>query len=247
MKKLRNWLLPLCTCLAVLAAALLPPRLSQLRDQQELHTVHTEALTADNNLPTQALTPEERITLVSWWSDAPDTLAFVSQELYQPEDLNQLEEDLSTELQNLAESGILPSALASEAPPVLYGTRLFLRETGNLAGARFLNVSTYVEEENFTTWMMLDEESGKVLWLELDYPELVKNVLSSAEDIGTAFLDRLGVAYLLVYSHPYGAVFQLAGCDVLYVVSIYRDHLSICPQSNWGTISDSKPTAVFVE
>lgn len=42
MKKWKNWLLPIFTCLVALCAALLPQRLSELRDRALLGAVHTE-------------------------------------------------------------------------------------------------------------------------------------------------------------------------------------------------------------
>lgn len=56
--------LPFLACLAVLEAALLPPRVSLLRDRSLAGAVHSEDPTLDNGLPPRPTALSQRISLL---------------------------------------------------------------------------------------------------------------------------------------------------------------------------------------
>ena len=60
MKRLKKWGLPLLTGIVVLAAVLLPERISELRDRQILNTAHTEPM-AQADLNAQEPTLPEKL------------------------------------------------------------------------------------------------------------------------------------------------------------------------------------------
>lgn len=226
MRKLKNWLLPLCTCLAALALALLPQRLSQMRDRSELSTVHTETLESDNNLPMQSLALEERVVLLSRWFANPDFLASVVQELYEPLDLTKAEERTIDALEELLEDNFLLSELVPDTLPNFYAHRLYLRGEESLSSATFLVIDSYDKEKDLTISAALDEETGKILRLMIYYPKL-EALLPSAAEIGEIFLDYLEISYLPTDSYAFEANFLLPGYDVVYMVSAGSDNLSI--------------------
>ena len=109
MKKWKNWLLPIFTCLVVLCAALLPQRLSELRDRALLGAVHTEELT-DDRLPVRPLSLTERLELLFLLQSEPESFTVVTQDLsakMTPEEMPALQTQVWEELKGLVEAGVL--------------------------------------------------------------------------------------------------------------------------------------------
>ena len=63
MKRAKAWALPAVTGLVVLAALLLPPQISALRDRQTLGTIHTELL-AEEELTIREATLAQKLALL---------------------------------------------------------------------------------------------------------------------------------------------------------------------------------------
>ena len=63
MRRLKKWGLPLLTGIVVLAAVLLPERISELRDRRILNTAHTEPM-AQADLNARAPTLPEKLELL---------------------------------------------------------------------------------------------------------------------------------------------------------------------------------------
>ena len=134
MKKWKNRLLPIFTCLVVLGAALLPQRLSELRDHTLMGTVHTEKLT-DNWLLARPLSLAERIELLTLWSDEPERFTVVTQELsvkMAPEEILALQTQVWKELRSLADAGIFPDEMLQEETSDLSGERTSVRLSDDL-------------------------------------------------------------------------------------------------------------------
>ena len=140
MKKWKNRLLPIFTCLVVLGVALLPQRLSELRDHTLMETVHTEKLT-DNWLLARPLSLAERIELLTLWSDEPERFTVVTQELsvkMAPEEILALQTQVWKELKSLADAGIFPDEMLQEETSDLSGERTSVRLSDDLRSTTFL-------------------------------------------------------------------------------------------------------------
>lgn len=160
MKKWKNRLLPIFTCLVVLGAALLPQRLSELRDHTLMGTVHTEKLT-DNWLLARPLSLAERIELLTLWSDEPERFTVVTQELsvkMAPEEILALQTQVWKELKSLADAGIFPDEMLQE-------------ETSDLSGERTsVRLSDDLRSTTFCGWIDLTNGAGCIypsLWMQI--------------------------------------------------------------------------------
>lgn len=225
MSKVKLWFLPILTCAVMLAAVILPQRLSLWRDEALLNTLHTEELQAENALPTRPLSLPEQMALVSLFEADGDSLTSVTQELGQD---SQVEAMVRTELERLCSNGILAPELLPEDLSNFFSYRVYLRMPGTISGASFLVMEGYSKQENIYFSLLLNEEDGYALRLELSHPAIQK-FIGEPLDIGTAFLDRLGVENTCVGYGPYDAVFTTPDSTLEYMVSMEGDLLRIVP------------------
>lgn len=230
MRNWKNWLAPILTGLTVAALALLPLRLSTLRDQQLTGTVHTEALAEDSNFPAKPPELIRRLQLLAQQRELADRLTIIGQEL-EGRALTENVELAREELAALVEAGVLPDALDSDNAQ-LFGSKLYLRDQADLSSAGFVNLGGYDKASGEYRSLVLDAETGLLVDLELDCAWILKEPLDAAE-AGAAFLDRLGVAYQLVDNSPLWACFRLQGAPVLYYATIGRTTLRIGPWLDW--------------
>lgn len=230
MRNWKNWLAPILTGLTVAALALLPLRLSTLRDQQLTGTVHTEALAEDSNFPAKPPELIRRLQLLAQQRELADRLTIIGQEL-EGRALTENVELARGELAALVEAGVLPDALDSDNAQ-LFGSKLYLRDQADLSSAGFVNLGGYDKASGEYRSLVLDAETGLLVDLELDCAWILKEPLDAAE-AGAAFLDRLGVAYQLVDNSPLWACFRLQGTPVLYYATIGRTTLRIGPWLDW--------------
>lgn len=230
MRNWKNWLAPILTGLTVAALALLPLRLSTLRDQQLTGTVHTEALAEDSNFPAKPPELIRRLQLLAQQRELADRLTIIGQEL-EGRALTENVELARGELAALVEAGVLPDALDSDNAQ-LFGSKLYLRDQADLSSAGFVNLGGYDKASGEYRSLVLDAETGLLVDLELDCAWILKEPLDAAE-AGAAFLDRLGVAYQLVDNSPLWACFRLQEAPVLYYATIGRTTLRIGPWLDW--------------
>ena len=230
MRNWKNWLAPILTGLTVAALALLPLRLSTLRDQQLTGTVHTEALAEDSNFPAKPPELIRRLQLLAQQRELADRLTIIGQEL-EGRALTENVELARGELAALVEAGVLPDALDSDNAQ-LFGSKLYLRDQADLSSAGFVNLGGYDKASGEYRSLVLDAETGLLVDLELDCAWILKEPLDAAE-AGAAFLDRLGVAYQLVDNSPLWACFRLQEAPVLYYVTVGRTTLRIGPWLDW--------------
>ena len=236
MRNWKNWLAPILTGLTVAALALLPLRLSTLRDQQLTGTVHTEALAEDSNFPAKPPELIRRLQLLAQQRELADRLTIIGQEL-EGRALTENVELARGELAALVEAGVLPDALDS-VNVQLFGSKLYLRDQADLSSAGFVNLGGYDKASGEYRSLVLDAETGLLVDLELDCAWILKEPLDAAE-AGAAFLDRLGVAYQLVDNSPLWACFRLQEAPVLYYVTVGRTTLRIGPWLDWEALDRS--------
>ena len=228
MRRLQAWLLPLLTVLTVLTVTLLPRHLLTMQDQKRMGQVHTEALTTENLLPTQPPDMTQRIELLVRWMETSDAMS-AQQELSDDAIYTELTDALLDALARMAEGGVLPAELLPESIPFTEATQLYLQQ--QLTGAKYYILDTPIHTENAHLWAVLDGDTKQLLWLELVHPvmeDLFFDSLSPA-DIGTFFLESLGVENDLTAAEKFDAVFQTANPNVQYVVSLDPCSLKIAP------------------
>lgn len=241
MRNWKNWLAPILTCLTVVALALLPLRLSILRDGELTGTVHTEALAEDSNFPAKPPELVRRLQLLAQQREQADSITIIGQEL-EGQALTENAELARGELAALVAAGVLPDALDSDNAQ-LFGSKLYLRDQTDLSSAGFVNLGGYDKASGEYRSLVLDAETGLLVDLELDCAWILKEPLDAAE-AGAAFLDRLGAAYQLVDNSPLWACFRLQGAPVLYYATIGRTTLRIGPWLDWESPELSQGAAL---
>lgn len=243
MRSWKNWLAPILTGLTVAALALLPLRLSTLRDNALTGAVHTEALAEDSNFPAKPPELARRLQLLAQEAELPDTLTVIGQDL----DGNALTESIALarqELAALADAGILPRELEPDNTE-LFAAKVYLRDQADLSSAGFINLGGYDRTSGEYRSLVLDTETGLLVSLEVDSMWIRKEPLAASE-VGAAFLDRLSVEYEIYPKGQYDwACFRLSGAPVLYYATIGRTTLRIGPWLDWETIDLSKSHSGF--
>lgn len=241
MSKVKRWFLPILTCAVMLASVILPQRLSLWRDETLLNAPHTEELQAENELPTRPLSLPEQMALVSLFDADSGSLTSVTQELGQD---SQAETMVRAELERLCSNGILAPELLPEDLSNFFSYRVYLRMPGTISGASFLVMEGYSKRENIYFSLLLNEEDGYALRLELSHPA-IKKFLGEPLDIGTAFLDRLGVEHSCIGYGPYDAAFAAPDSAIQYTVSLEGDLLRIVPwpEGETGVSTDASASA----
>lgn len=241
MRNWKNWLAPILTGLTVAALALVPVRLSTLRDGELTGTVHTEALAEDSNFPAKPPELPRRLQLLAQQRELADSLTIIDQVL---EDRALIEnaELVREELAELIEAGVLPEEIDAGGAN-LFGSKLYLRDQTELSSAGFVNLGGYDKGSGEYRSLVVDAETGLLVDLELDSVWILKDPPDAAE-AGAAFLDRLGVAYQLTAHEDHGggaywACFRLQGAPVLYYATIGRSTLRIGPWLDWETLDRS--------
>ena len=165
MRNWKNWLFPILTALTVAALSLLPLRLSTLEDGRLAETVHAEPLTADNNFPFKPPELPGRVWLLVQYHSMPEFLTIVQQEP-EAEKQKELSAQARTELQKLAELGILPET-SGVYNADFSASLLYLRDQRDLSSASFAMLDAYDQKAGKILSLYLDQESGHILALEL--------------------------------------------------------------------------------
>ena len=242
---MRNWkngLFPVLTALTVAALALLPLRLSTLEDVELAGTVHAEPLTADNNFPFKPPELPGRVWLLVQYHSMPEFLTIVQQEP-EAEKQKELSAQARTELQKLAELGILPET-SGVYNADFSASLLYLRDQRDLSSASFAMLDAYDQKAGKILSLYLDQESGHILALEL-FSKQLRDFPAAAETIGRTFLEDLGLEYELLEAHEdSSAGFRLADSRALCWVQRYRDFMGIILHIDLETVDSDTLTAM---
>lgn len=239
MRNWKNWLFPLLTCLTVAALALLPVRLSALRDGQLTGTVHAEPLSGDSNFPFKPPELPGRIWLLSQYQTFPDRVVLMEQYLERDSgDWRNAVDMAGAELEALYGAGILPFHIEKPYldPSVV---RLYLRNPENLSSAGFLLMEADVKKTGSYMNLILDIETGKALAVDLsskaNYPFDALPL-----ELGKAILDRLELDYIPEEGNDVTASFRLpeSGSE-FWVVNESGRWLNFSFQPDWSTIDEA--------
>ena len=174
MKQVKKWLLPALTCLLAAGAVLLPPYLSQARDDRQFGQVHTELLEAGPLPAQEAPTLLDRLELYVRWRDLRETIpSFRS-----PEEASAglAEELIRAGLERLVEGDVFPfpaqTLWTEKYLPDLSVTSwsyvlLWDPEQGVAQQEPYTLWELSAEMGTGSVWMALDTESGLPLYFDL--------------------------------------------------------------------------------
>lgn len=240
MRDWKNRFAPLFTCLMVLALALLPLRLSLLRDESLTGTVHAEELAADSNFPARPPELPMRLQLLARQLEgAPDAVTIISQTL-EGEALNRAARQAGGELEELVRAGVLPGEVTAYGG-TLSGRRVYLRDQTDLSSAGFLELNACNGRTGEHLNLCLDGETGRLVALEMDIRLVSKSGLNPAA-LGETLLDRLGLAYTRIPNDFASAAgFRLSDSRTLYWVIRDWNTLRLTPQVDWEAATVSTP------
>ena len=229
MRRLDKFLLPLLTCLVVLGAILFPQQLSQWRDRAVWNGPHTEELKTENDLPTQPLSLAERMLLLARYSDDTDKYTEITVIFQEQESDDEAAALLRAELERLSRLGVLPTGPLMAELSGFHAQRCYLRSPEEIRGASFWTIDAYSKAEDLWLYLILDEETGYALQLDMVGPVL-DDFDPKADRVGALFLEGLRLEYWLEGSEEYIARFALPETDCRCVVRKGWDYLRISPE-----------------
>jgi len=244
MRNWKNWLFPLLTCLTVAALALLPLRLSTLRDGQLTGEVHAEPLSGDSNFPFKPPELPGRIWLLVQWQEFPETLTVMAQEL----EGGDRDRELQRLRQALAElEPLLPPETAELLSWLDDGDwsleRYYLRDQTDLSSASFTRAAFTDKYGRLYFLAVLDGESGQILSLELGSVKGLTSAFDTRE-LGEALLDRLGLAWEpLENSEDWCTSFRLPACKSTFLTAWNEFDLGFGFRMDWSAIDSSMAEA----
>lgn len=192
MKHLRKCGIPVLTGLVVLAALLLPERISALRDRQTLGAIHTVPL-AEEDLTVREIALPEKLELLGRAILDPDLEVFsTTQSLPLPGEpgAEQAEEAFFQSVGYLAEWGILPESFDLDTLEFQSGSRaVYVRSDGYQSASMLYLQGTTGNRDSF--WIVVDEETGLPVWIDCSLRSVSAKSLLSGEALGAHFLDGL--------------------------------------------------------
>lgn len=193
MTTVKKWALPGLTVLMVLAAIVLPQQLSSLRDLKTLDTIHTQPLSEDD-LAVRELPLPEKLALLARAIRYPDLEVYsTTQSLPVPGQpgADQAEAAFFQGIDCLADWGVLPESFDPDTLEFQSGSRAVYVEADSGQSVSML----YLQGENDSRdnfWLVVDEETGLPVWIDCSLRSVKQDLLSS-EELGTRFLEGLGV------------------------------------------------------
>ena len=192
MKHLRKCGIPVLTGLVVLAALLLPERISALRDRQTLGAIHTVPL-AEEDLTVREIALPEKLELLGRAILDPDLKVFsTTQSLPLTGEQGDELADVAffQSVGYLAEWGILPESFDLDTLEFQSGSRaVYVRSDGYQSASMLYLQGTTGNRDSF--WIVVDEETGLPVWIDCSLRSVPAKSLLSGEALGAHFLDGL--------------------------------------------------------
>ena len=176
MKLIKKWLLPILTCLIVIGAAVLPPYISQVKDDRQFAQIHTSELNADALPVWEGWDLLERLELFARWHTNHSEIIPSFQTVPDGEEAENVELaalTLSRALDCLIQAVILPDYLLKfplEHPNI---TRVLLWDPDSIGSREpmvFWEVWGDLGESSL--YMIVDSESGLPLVLNVFEPNM---------------------------------------------------------------------------
>lgn len=240
-KRWKDLLPPLAAALAVLVLALLPQKLSRVRDAALEGAVHPEALREDSNFPAKPPELPGRARLLGKNTSGFNNFTSMYQSLEGAE-LEEAAAQASKAMAALEEAGVLPPGAVPDPGDFYTGDAWYLRDQTDLSSAGFWELHAYSPPAVEYLQLFLDRESGEILALELLAPAL-SDWEQEALETGGKFLNRLGLEYTWLDGAGRESVFCLEDGETMYYVRRPRDGLDILPR--WEGETDLSNAAVY--
>lgn len=221
MKLVKKWLFPILTCLIIVGAAVLPPYISQVRDNKQFGQIHAEELNADILSAREPPDLLERLELYARWCTPTETIP----SFQNPETDVDLAEQA---LERMVQANVIPSHLLWDSVEQADATRLLLWNPTDSIGSQtpieFWRVKVYLGDRSLS--MDLDGESGLPLHLNLYDPNIAQWLDYKEPDtlpnLAECYFDLLGLEADLVGgdvpldSAPWERQFFIKGTDMCY-------------------------------
>ena len=246
MKLVKKWLFPILTGLIVIGAAVLPPYISQVKDNRQFAQIHTSELNADALPVWEGRNLLERFELYARWStDHSEIIPSFQTVLADEESENvELAEQVLTQALNcLAQAGVLPAYLLEFPlePTSIY--RILLWNPANSMSSQepveFWRVTA--DFGNGSLWMTVDSESGLPMTLSLSDPNMAQWLLykdpNTLLNMAERYFDLLNLEAWLVETDissdtaPWERYFVIEGTEVQYGFVFNATLLSIDPRA----------------
>lgn len=169
MKLVKKYLFPILTCLIVAGVAVLPPYISQLRDEGQFGQIHAEELAADVLPAQEPLDLLERLKLYARWRTPSETVPSFQ--------TSETDVDLAAlVLEGLVEADVIPSQLLWDSVGQADARRILLwnptDSMSNQTPVEFWRVNIYLGDGSLS--VDLDGDSGRPVCLKLYDPNMAQ-------------------------------------------------------------------------
>ena len=231
MKLVKKWLFPILTCLIVMGAAVLPPYISQIKDNRQFAQIHTSELNADALPVWEGRNLLERLELYARWSTDHSEIIPSFQTVPDSEEAENVElaeQTLNQALDHLTQAGVIPAYLL-EFPLEHTGiTRILLWNPADSMSSQepleFWSVTAEFGEDSL--WIMVDSESGLPLDLNLYDPNMARWLFykdpNTLPDLAERFFGLLDLEAEMVETDipsdaaPWERHFDIKGAEIQY-------------------------------
>ena len=246
MKPVKKWLFPILTCLIIVGAAVLPPFISQVKDNRQFAQIHVSELNADALPVREGRNQLARLELYARWStDRSEIIPSFQTVLPNEESENAelAEQVLNQALSDLTQACVLPAYLfESPLKPTSIYRILLWGPTDSMSGQEpieFWRVTAGFE--NISLSMTVDSESGLPLTLSLSDPNMAQWLQYKDPDALPNMAERYFAlwdleaepveAYIPSDAAPWERYFVIDGTDTQYGFVFNATLLTIGPRS----------------
>ena len=243
MKLVKKWIFPLLTCLIVVGAAILPPYISQVKDERQFAQIHTAELNADALPVRKERSQLERLELYARWLTNPSEIipSFQTSAIYEgPTDTESAEAELVTQTLNRMEQANVISVQPLWFPLVYIDmNRILLWDTtdskSSLEPIEFWWVTADLGKGS--VWITIDSESGLPLGLDLYDPNMAQWLPykdpEALSGLAERYFDLLGLkadpgeTVIPSDTISWGQYFTIEGTEIRYLLTFNATMLRI--------------------
>ena len=246
MKLVKKWLFPILTCLIVVGAAVLPPYISQIKDNRQFTQIHISELNADALPVWEGRNLLERFELYARWdTDRSEIIPSFQTTLTNEESENMelAEQVLNQALNHLTQAGVIPAYLfESPLKPTNIRRTLLWDPADSMSSQEAVEFWRVTADfGNGSLWMTIDSESGLPLILSLSDPNMAQWLQYKDPDtlpnMAERYFDLLDLEFESVETDipsdaaPWERYFVIDGTDVQYGFIFNATLLTISPRA----------------
>lgn len=244
MKLVKKWLFPVLTCLIVMGAAILPPYISQVKDNRQFAQIHTSELNADALPVWEGWNLLERLELYARWHTDHSEIIPSFQTVpdgEEPENVELAVRVLEQALNYLTQAGIIPDYLFDfplEHPNI---TRILLWDPDSIGSREpmvFWEVWADLGEGDL--YVIVDSESGLPLTLNLFDPNMAQLSYKNPgilPNLAEQYFDLFGLKAEMVETDlpsdtdPWQRYFVIEGTEIQFCFASTYSMLDIGPRA----------------